>query len=68
VLFRSHLHKRREERTVERTRTLVSKQLHHTFWTEEREHALREGIGAVMKLQSTPYDLSELLIKSFGQS
>jgi LAO/AO transport system kinase len=61
------LKKKREERAAGRVRELIDKHLQVEFWNDQREEVLRNGIGKVVSLVSTPYDLAELLMASFKQ-
>lgn len=57
--------KKREERATERVRELIDKRLQVEFWNGQREEVLRAGMGDVVSLKSTPYDLAEHLLKNF---
>ncbi len=58
------LMKKREERATERVRELIDKRLQVEFWNDRREKILHDGIGEVVTLASTPYDLAENLLKN----
>jgi LAO/AO transport system kinase len=57
---------KRKERIAERVRELISDRLRIEFWSEKRERMLNERIQKVLEQQATPYDIAEVLLKSFA--
>lgn len=64
----SVLRQKREQRTADRVRELISDRLRTDFWTPDREQILQSKIEAVMRQQLTPYDLAETLLRDFNQT
>jgi LAO/AO transport system kinase len=57
---------KRKERIAERVRELISDRLKIEFWSAERERILNEKIQNVLEQQATPYDIADMLLKSFA--
>ncbi|HET6272699.1 MAG TPA: methylmalonyl Co-A mutase-associated GTPase MeaB [Bacteroidota bacterium] len=56
---------KRRARVEERVKELVADRLRVDFWTDQRRSLFADRLDAVVRLQSTPYDLALELLRDF---
>jgi LAO/AO transport system kinase len=60
--------RRRRERMTTRIADLVVSRVRRQFWTPERREELMSSVEAVLRGESTPYDVAHRLIDSIGSA